>query len=242
VTPREGELAVGDRELLAALADQAAPALAALALTDDLRRSRQALVTAREEERRRLRSDLHDGLGAALAGVRLQLDAAADLVEDARARRVLDAATAGVVEAVADVRRLTDDLRPPALDELGLPGSLVALGERLRTPSLSVKVDVAPLQPLPAATEVAAYRIAAEALANAARHSGARNVLLQAAAAGGRVTLTVQDDGGGVSSASGTGGSGLGLPSMRQRAEEIGGELSLSSSSAGTTVRAVLPT
>ena len=132
VTPRAGEqvLDARDAELLSALADAAAPALAALRLTDDLRRSREALVTAREEERRRLRRDLHDGVGAALAGLRLQLDAAHELATDARPRRILDAARRAATEAVDDVRRITEDLRPPALDELGLAGSLRALGDR----------------------------------------------------------------------------------------------------------------
>jgi DNA-binding NarL/FixJ family response regulator/signal transduction histidine kinase len=144
VTPRAGEqvLDARDGELLAALADAAAPALAALALTEDLRRSREALVTAREEERRRLRRELHDGVGAALAGLRLQLDAAHELVTDPRPRRILEAARTGATEAVGDVRRITEDLRPPALDELGLAGSLRALGDRSRTPALDVRVEV----------------------------------------------------------------------------------------------------
>ena len=246
VTPRAGErnLHPRDRDLLEALADQAAPALAALRLTDDLRRSREALVAAREEERRRLRRDLHDGVGAALAGVRLQLDAARDLVEDDRAARILSAAVAGVAEAVSDVRRITEDLRPPALDELGLAASLTALGDRLRTPALDVTVQVPELPALPAATEVAAYRVAAEALANAARHSGASRVELDVAVPDGALTLRVRDDGRGVdegSAAARKRGGSLGLGSMRQRAEEIGGTWDLTSSAEGTTVRAVLP-
>jgi signal transduction histidine kinase len=245
VTPRPGERQLGDRDasLLSALVDQAAPALAALRLTEDLQRSREALVAAREEERRWLRRELHDGVGAALAGVRLQLDAARELVDGSRAARILDAAVAGVSEAVGDVRRITDDLRPPALDQLGLAGSLEALGDRLRTPALSVTVDVGELPALPAATEVACYRIAAEAVANAVRHACAQHVAMTASVAGDSVELVVRDDGIGLvaASASASAGSGLGIASMRQRAEEIGGSLSLESSSIGTTVRAVLP-
>jgi two-component system, NarL family, sensor kinase len=191
-----------------------------------------------------LRRDLHDGVGAALAGVRLQLDAARDLVEDERAARILSAAVAGVAEAVSDVRRITEDLRPPALDELGLAASLTALGDRLRTPALDVTVRVPELPALPAATEVAAYRVAAEALANAARHSGASSVELDVAVPDGALTLRVRDDGRGVdegSAAARKRGGGLGLGSMRQRAEEIGGTWDLTSSAEGTTVRAVLP-
>ena len=244
VTPRAGESALDarDGDLLAALADAAAPALAALRLTEDLRRSREALVNAREEERRRLRRELHDGVGAALAGLRLQLDAAHELVDDPRPRRILDAARAGATEAVGDVRRITEDLRPPALDELGLAGSLRALGERSRTPALDVRVEVpAELPALPAAAEVACYRIAAEAVANAARHSGATTVLVGLEVAAHALRLDVVDDGDGVRQGTPSAGTGLGLSSMRLRAEELGGTFGLDSSPAGTRVHVELP-
>jgi signal transduction histidine kinase len=243
VTPRPGELVLDarDAELLSALADQAAPALAALRLAHDVQRSREAIVGAREEERRRLRRELHDGVGAALAGVRLQLDAARELVDGDRQRRILDAAVSGVSEAVTDVRRITDDLRPPALDQLGLEAGLRALGDRLRTPALAVRVEVAQLPPLPAATEVAVYRIASEALANAVRHSGGSSVGVRLDVNGPNLVLVVDDDGHGLTDRSSSAGSGLGLDSMRQRAEEIGGSLIVESGPTGTTVTAVLP-
>ncbi len=241
VTPRAGERVVDgrDADLLATLADQAAPAVAALQLHGRLQQSREALVAAREEERRRLRRDLHDGLGAALAGVRLQLESARDLVDDPVAGRLLDAAGAGVQHAVADVRSITDDLRPPALDDLGLAAALAAVADRLRTPDLDVTVEAGGLPPLPAAVEVACYRITAEALANAVRHAGASTVRVLVAAEDGRLVLEVRDDGTGVRPASGR--RGLGLESMRRRAEEIGGAFTLDSRTGGTTVRAVLP-
>jgi two-component system NarL family sensor kinase len=244
VTPRAGEQVLDGRDgdLLAALADAAAPALAALRLTEDLRRSREALVTAREEERRRLRRELHDGVGAALAGLRLQLDAAHELVSDPRPRRILAAARAGATEAVGDVRHITEDLRPPALDELGLAGSLRALADRSRTPALEVLVEVpADLPPLPAATEVACYRIAAEALANAARHSGVTTVLVRLEVRPDAVRLEVADDGHDLRPGAPSGGSGLGLSSMRLRAEELGGTWSLDSSPDGTRVQVEVP-
>ena len=242
VTARPGEtvLAERDRELVQALAAAAAPALSVLGLNAELRASREALVAGREEERRRLRRDLHDGIGAALAGARLQLESARDLVRDERAVRMLDAAGAAVTEAVDDVRRLTEDLRPPALDELGLGGCLVGLAERVRTPALEVAVQVpAALPALPAAVEVAAYRIAGEALVNAARHAGASVVAVRLEVEPGRVVLEVRDDGRGLP---GSPRAGVGLASMRQRAEEIGGGLQLHSDARGTIVRAVLPT
>ncbi len=199
-------------------------------------------MTAREEERRRLRRELHDGVGAALAGLRLQLDAAHELVPDPRPRRILERARAGATEAVADVRRITEDLRPAALDELGLAGSLRALGDRCRTPALAVEVDVPDALPaLPAATEVACVRVAGEALANAVRHAGARTVRVRLEVRSGAVVLEVADDGAGVRPGTTSGGTGLGLPSMRLRAEELGGSWRLDSSSRGTRVRVELP-
>jgi signal transduction histidine kinase len=143
---------------------------------------------------------------------------------------------------VGDVRRITEDLRPPALDELGLEGSLRALGERSCTPALQVHVEVpAELPALPAAAEVACYRIAAEALANAARHARASTVLLRLEVGPQDVRLDVVDDGHGVRPGTPSGGTGLGLSSMRLRAEELGGTWTLDSSPAGTRVHVELP-
>ena len=241
VTPRPGERLLDERdaELVVALADSAAPAIAALQLADSLQQARESLVAAREEERRRVRRDLHDGVGAALAGVRLQLDTARDIAEDPLVEKLLDSAADGLAEAVRDLRSVTDDLRPPALDDLGLAASLAAMADRLRTPSLEVEVDVAPLPPLPAAVDVACYRIAAEAMANAVRHAGARRAVVRVWLDRGELRLTVTDDGRGVPSR--PAGRGLGLASMRQRTEEIGGRFELAASTPGTCVSAALP-
>ncbi|MDQ3643613.1 MAG: histidine kinase, partial [Actinomycetota bacterium] len=132
-----GALAVGSRTpgaplpardhgLLEALAAQAGSALHADRLTLDLQRSRQQLVSAREEERRRLRRDLHDGLGPALAGVALGVEAAERLMHDdpSAATAVLKPVQEQVKSAIADIRTLVEGLRPPALDELGLVDAL----------------------------------------------------------------------------------------------------------------------
>jgi signal transduction histidine kinase len=241
VGPRPGETALDsrDRELLEMVCDQVAPTIAALRLAERLQQSRAAIVSAREEERRRLRRDLHDGVGATLAGLRLQVESAQELVTDPTARRLLDGAASGVASAVDDLRGITEDLRPPALEDLGLAGSLRALGDRMSTPSLVVVSDIRVDAALPAAVDVACYRIAAEALANAARHAGADAVTLRAGLHVGELLLEVTDDGSGlVGPARGT---GLGLLSMRQRAEEIGGTLEIISGPDGTTVRARLP-
>lgn len=277
VTARPGEpvVDVRDAEVLATVADQAAPALAALQLHQQLQHSRESLVLAREEERLRLRRDLHDGLGATLAGLRLQVESAQALVGGTPAASLLEAAGRGVTSAVAEVRAITDSLRPPAIDEIGLGAALELLAERVRTPDLEVSAQVSAqvsrrvssgqsssagaVVPLGAAVEVAAYRIASEALANVARHSGATAAVLSLAVEsapdrqGLRVLLEVGDNGRGLaaSGAGPTSGSGLGLAAMRQRAEEIGGTLDVSSPAdlsrvgltghGGTLVRAVLP-
>jgi signal transduction histidine kinase len=241
VTPRAGERALHprDHDLLVSLAGQVAPSVAALRLASQLQQSRHQLVAAREEERRRLRRELHDGVGAALAGVRLQLDAARELVDDPVAARMVDAAVAGVTAAVADVRSVTDDLRPPALDELGLVASLHLLADRVAAPALQVRVEADALPPVPAATEVAAYRIVAEALANTVRHSGASRVDVVLAAGTDGLHLRVADDGRGPGAAR---PGGLGLPSMRQRADELGGRCVVRpGTEGGTVVEVVLP-
>ena len=241
VTPRAGEREVGprDAELLATLADQAGPAVAALRLHDRLQHSREALVAAREEERRRLRRDLHDGLGATLAGVRLQLESAQALLGATVAAPLLDTAGAGITHAIADIRQVTDDLRPPALDDLGLAGAVEVLAAGVRTPALDVQVEVPDLPPLGAAVEVACYRIAAEALANVVKHAGARRVVVAVHLDAAELVLEVADDGTGLPPAFGE--QGLGLGSMRARAEEIGGSFAIASSRPGRSSRSGSP-
>jgi two-component system NarL family sensor kinase len=252
VTSRPGEAAVDRRDatILESVADQAAPAMAALQLSQELQRSRESLVAAREEERLRLRRELHDGLGATLAGVRLQVESAQALVKDPTAERLLVAAGGGVGHAVAEVRAITDELRPPAIDDLGLVRALALLADRVSTPGLSVQCDLEALERLAhvsPATEVAVYRIASEALTNATRHSGGSTVHLRMATNADQLVLVVTDDGVGCPPASdrpaGPSSNGLGLASMRQRAEEIGGSFEVGSrpDGRGTQVTAVLP-
>ncbi|MBA2952461.1 hypothetical protein GON03_20785 [Nocardioides sp. MAH-18] len=242
VEPRAGEPAVTgrDADLLVVVCDQVAPAIAALRLSERLQHSRSALVTAREEERRRLRRDLHDGVGAALAGVRLQVETARDLVADPVPEGLLRSAAAGVAAAVDDVRAITDDLRPAALDDLGLAAGLRGLADRMSTPGTAIEVSADLPAALPAAVEVACYRIAAEALANAVKHARAGRVLLRVSATPRLVTLCVEDDGTGLPDRVRAGG--LGLESMRQRAEEIDGRLEVVRTATGTRVHAELPT
>jgi signal transduction histidine kinase len=231
----EQPFTAAERRLLGGLAGQIAAAGHAVALTRDLRRSRERLITATEEERRRIRRDLHDGLGPGLAGVVLGLRRARRDVQgdpDAVAGQ-LDALTAQIQLAIADVRRLVYDLRPPALDELGLTGALREQAHMLG----NFTVD-GPAEPLPAAVEVAAYRIALEAMTNVTRHARAGSAAVQITI-DGALHLEITDDGDGLPDAF---RAGVGISSMRERAAELGGECTVAAAEPrGTTVRATIP-
>jgi two-component system, NarL family, sensor kinase len=223
--PGERRLSSADRATLTIVAASLAVAIRAGELSSDLRHSRERLVVAREEERRRIRQDLHDGLGPTLTGVALSADAAANLVDSDldTVRDLLTALRRDTRGAIADVRRLVDDLRPPALDELGLIQALRQRADQLawRPDGSSINVDLRvpdALPALPAAVEVAAYRIATEALTNIARHAGAHGATLQLWCRD-RLDLEVLDDG----TALDPWPPGVGLSGMRERAVELGG-------------------
>jgi signal transduction histidine kinase len=247
LAPRSLGEAFGDADLrlLGDLARQAGPAVQAVRLTADLRRSRERLVTALEEERRRLQRDLHDGLGPTLAGALMKMEAARTRLDGSpgEADRLLGELASDTRRTIDEVRRLTYDLRPPALDQLGLVGALRERAAEFSTASAeALEIDIeAPtdLPPLPAAVEVAAYRIGLEALTNVARHSGARRATLRLAAADGTLDVEVVDDGRGIDA---HGHSGVGHRSMRERAEELGGWVELGRGvRKGTRVHARLP-
>ncbi|HEY7223560.1 MAG TPA: sensor histidine kinase [Micromonosporaceae bacterium] len=229
-----------ERRLLADLARQAGVAAHAVQLTLALQRSRAALVTAREEERRRLRRDLHDGLGPALAGVTLGLHGAAANVRRDPDHAVLQLAALQdqVHDAVADIRRLVYGLRPPALDELGLAPAIRREAARLEGGGLVIAVEVVPdeLGPLPAAVEAAAYRIASEALTNVSRHAAATRCVVRLSR-GRELAVEVRDDGCGPNGRPG----GVGLAAMRERAAELGGTCRVDALEPGTRVLARLP-
>jgi signal transduction histidine kinase len=238
VGPRDAGQPLGpiDRRLLEDLARQIGVAVRGVQLTADLLRSRERLVTAREEERRRLRRDVHDGLGGQLAALSMQAGSLRNLI-----RSDPDAAEVQVNElrtelkaAVTEIRRVVQGLRPPALDELGLIGSISERAQRLSVSALSVSMDApAVLPPLPAATEVAAYRIVEEALTNAAKHSGATNCTI-AISCGAALEVTIADNGVGLPLAP---AAGVGLGSMRERAEELGGVCTIGANPAGAGTR-----
>ena len=230
-----------DDQLLSDLVRQAAIAARTSELATELQASRERLVTAREEERRRIRRDLHDGLGPALSGVVFRLESARLLVERDPATAIDQIAqTSGEIQAVvADVRRLVHDLRPPALDDLGLVGAIGQLAAGLARGGPVIEVESGGIEALPAAVEVAVYRIVAEALTNVVRHATARSVQVRLCRTSDAISVEVADDGVGISSQT---SAGVGLRSMRERAAELGGRLEVSCpESGGTLVRACLP-
>jgi signal transduction histidine kinase len=228
-TPTE-PLTTPERRLLTDLARQAGPAVYTRELTAALQRSREQLVASREDDRRRMRRDLHDGLGPALAGILLRADVAAELVgpDPAGAAKELALLKAQLQDATEDVRRLVHGLRPPALDELGLIAALRAQASSLARPDgtsrLAIHVDAPDAAPpLPAAVEVAVLRVAGEAVTNVVRHARAHHCCIRLAFGDG-VHLEIDDDGIGMPDDPPF---GLGLPSMQDRAAELGGSFDI---------------
>jgi signal transduction histidine kinase len=242
---RRGERRLSSRDaaLLDDISRLAAAAAHEVILASDLRRSRERLVVAREDERRRLRRDLHDGLGPALAGMALGIAAAGRAAErgDPSAVGLLTGVQHDVEGLLSDVRRISHDLRPAALDELGLVDALRQRGEAVTDASNGhplVKVDADGIPQLPAAVEVAAYRIATEALTNTVRHADA-SLCTVTLIADGSLHLEVRDDGRGLPTEIPR---GVGLDSMAERAAEVGGSCVIESApGSGTTIRVELP-
>jgi signal transduction histidine kinase len=246
-----GTFTPADTALLEDLAHQTAIAVHAVTLhreavrlSADLQRSRELLVTAREEERRRLRRDLHDGLGPRLAAQSLKVGSARMLYDQdpKTADTLLSELESDIETTLSEIRRLVYDLRPPALDELGLVGAISDAAEHHTSQAadgLQISVHAPDkLPPLSAAVEVASYRIVQEALANVTHHARATRCIVRLTVADG-LRIEVSDDGIGIPKEH---RSGVGLHSMRERAEELGGSCIVGrSASGGTRVLARLP-
>ncbi len=226
--------------LLGEIAGPIAAGVGAIKLAGDVQRARERLVHAAEEERRRLRRDLHDGIGPTLAAMSLHLGLAREGVQPATEAR-LDEVSRLLEQASSDLRRAVQGLRPPALDDLGLVGALreqlATLGDRL-----DARLVLGDLAPVPAAVEAAIYRIVSEALANVVRHAQATSVevTLGAETVAGRagVRATISDDGTGI----GESRAGVGRRSMAERAGELGGAIVVGAAGdRGTVVSAWLP-
>ncbi len=242
-----GRLPLASRGVVALLA---LPAVAALAIAvvrdqlfqvDLLRSSRARIVAAREEERRKLRRDLHDGLGPSLAALGLRVDAVRDDVagRDPAAAAALDEIRGDVRSILTQVRTLARDLRPPAIDSLGFVGAVRQQLDALtadRGPRVEVDADVPAT--LPAAIEVAGYRIVVEAVSNVLRHAGARTARVHLWIDHDLLRIEVADDGVGLEG----GSTGVGTRAMYERAAEVGGELVVEPGRhGGTVVIASLP-
>jgi two-component system NarL family sensor kinase len=242
---RQGEshLSRADARVLALLAGPIGLAWQAVSLSEQLGESRSRIVAAREEERRRLRRDLHDGLGSALTAISLKADAAHNLhvVDPDAAQQLMVELRADLTGVIADIRQLVHDLRPQALDELGLVGALRQRADDAwsrHDGGVVVTIDAPePMPDLPAAVEVAAYRIVSEAVTNVLRHASARrcSVILRVDR---ELHLEVHDDG---HRTDARWSRGVGLASMSERAAELGGRLAAGPTSRGGRVLAVLP-
>jgi two-component system, NarL family, sensor kinase len=236
--PNGRQLSSADIALLRDLARYVAVLVRSEQQAAELRASRSRIVGGREEERKRLRRDLHDGVGPSLAAIVLKLNAAESRRDELERNELLAEIRDEVRAAIGEVRRLVDDLRPPAIDEVGL---LAAIRQRAAALTGDVIFEVAgpdDLPPLPAAVEVAAYRIASEAMTNVARHAEASRARV-AVSVDGAFELTVTDNGRGTDRSTHR---GVGWTSMRERAAELGGSCTITSrAEGGLVVRAVLP-
>jgi len=260
VSPRSGEtsLSPNDKRLLGDLARQAGVAVHAALVTSALRQAHERLVSAREEERRRLRRDLHDGLGPRLASQALTLDVIARQIrsDPQGAGALLQVLSKQTQQSVAEIRELINGLRPPALDDLGLGNALQEMAGELtqagEEPQITVQI-FGSLDDLPAAIEVAAYRIAQEALTNVIKHAQASEchtilrvetpLVEERSVARKRhsqvLILEITDNGRGIPDDFAR---GVGLGSMKERAAEVGGRLAIEPHpGGGTRLHAELP-
>lgn len=232
-----------DQQLLGDLIRFSLASLRNAELGRELQTIREQLVLAREAERSRLRRELHDGLGPLLGGVKLRLETARNWAErdPTRVLEPLDTAIREQSDIIDEIRRIVHDLRPPALDDLGLLSALSQVAARLSGNGLTATVSGAlPPGGLSPAVEVAAYRIVSEALTNVSRHAGASSARAQFDFDEHDLHIEVSDDGIGLAPGAVP---GVGRRSMRERAAELGGALTFASADdgVGTIVRARLP-
>jgi signal transduction histidine kinase len=209
---------------------------------EELGRVQRSLMAAREQERRSLAAELHDSVGQQLVAAQLALKAARDeLARDAAGQ--VDKAVRSLGELIEEIRQISYGLYPPTLESLGLWASLKQLCQFAQHAGIRTEtcagggMENRRLEPT---LEIALFRIAQEAIQNVSRHSGATGLQLRLTARNGSVLLSVKDDGRGFDAADTT-RRGLGLNTMRDRAEAVGGTLRIDSNSGGTEVRVQVP-
>ena len=230
-----------ESRLLAAIAGGAGAAAQVVRQAHGLQLARERLVLAREEERRRLRRNLHDTIGPTLSALSLKAGAVRTLIleDPGAAQEGMNELRQQIQSVITDIRRVVYDLRPPALDELGIIPAIQEQARQFSTGGLQVHVDAPDDMPtLPAAVEVAVYRIVLEALANVGRHARAHRCRIFIGVEH-RVRIEVTDDGIGLPAGQ---RAGVGITSMRERVAELGGSFTIESPpEGGTRVRATLP-
>jgi two-component system sensor histidine kinase UhpB len=207
---------------------------ATLARLEDERRSAiRRVLSAQESERRRIARELHDQIGQDVMAMLLDAERLQEQAQGA-ASGVLEDMIALAREIMEELRRISYELRPAALDELGLASAIEELcGATARRSGIAVTAHVTPLRrALDADAELALYRVVQEALTNAVRHSGARSVDIRLEEVGGELRLTVTDDGCGIR----PGASGGGIRGMRERAHMIGATLVVAGDPSGTRI------
>ncbi len=238
----EEALPPGTRHMIEDLVRQVSIAVQTYSLSDDLHRSRERLVNAREEERRRLRRDLHDGLGSSLASMTLHLNEALrhHREQPERSKQALETVQQQMRESISDIRRLVYSLRPPTLDEFGLAFALQELIMQVQSSSLQISLEGTDRElALSAASEVAVYRIVQEALTNVVRHARASKCQIRLNEEDGMLHIRISDNGRGMPAHVKP---GIGMRSIRERAEELGGTFELESVPGnGTRIHIRLP-
>jgi signal transduction histidine kinase len=210
----------------------------------EFRRLGRAVWRVQEDERRRLARELHDGVGQNLTALKHRLSQLDDaLPADSPARAQLDAALALCGDTLEDTRQLSRLLRPPILDDLGLEAALRWLARSIgEAGGLDVTLDLQPLPPLDEELQTLLFRVAQEALNNAAKHAGAGQVIVRLVARDGMLQLQVADDGRGCEPATALQAGGSGLGGMRERLRLYEGRLELHSAPGeGMRVRALVP-
>ncbi|MEH7224797.1 sensor histidine kinase [Bacillus sp. JJ1566] len=247
-----GELVIGTRalneefsdyehRLIQDLARQVGIAAYSVKVTTDLMKSRESLVKAREEERKRIRRDLHDGLGPQLASLGMNIEAARNLykINHKAGDELLMTTHKQLKDAINDIRQLVYDLRPPILDELGLIFAINEFISQYSQSEINFRTFVPPtVSNLPAAIEIATYRIIQESISNVIRHSKATECII-------KITMTnfikieITDNGKGISFDA---KKGIGMASMRERTEELNGTFHvISTPGLGLSIQAIFP-
>lgn len=234
LSPRRGEsdLTARDRRVINELVTHAAPALDGARSLAELRESRSRVVAAREEERRRLRRDLHDDLGPALAGLSLSAAALARRTGLPEAAELHD----DIQDAMRQSREIAYGLRPPILDDHGLVAAI--LDRTAADDELLVEVSAPDPLALPAAVDLAALRIVVEAVNNVRKHASASRVDIDLAVGAGVLSIAVTDDGRGLPAEVQP---GIGMHSIAERAAEVDGSAHYDRQARGCRLLVSLP-